>query len=380
MPFLSLSLVNYRNLSNATIDLLAKEIFFTGENGQGKSNLLEALYYSAYGSSFRTRNDGEIIKKGENEFSIRSLFREENGSSHTTAFFFERGQKKIEKDGKILHDRKELVNTIPCVLYNHDDLDFAVGSPERRRFFIDQSLSMYDIMYIDVMRRYRRVLKSRNLCLKEKKYQLLDTYDIQLAVNGLEIQKKRKNAIFQFNQIFGKIYEQVTGIEGVGIKYIPTWNKKSSEERPVTVETFSTYTDSFLPEIDEVQEIMKSKRNVEMSLGTTMTGPHRDRIVFVKDKELFVPTASTGQRRLIALVLRTAQAVFYNKATGKKPVLLMDDVMLELDPDKRKRLTSLLPEYDQLFCTFLPGEPYENYLKENTRVYQIKSGIWEESK
>ena len=88
MPFLSLSLVNYRNLSNATIDLLAKEIFFTGENGQGKSNLLEALYYSAYGSSFRTRNDGEIIKKGENEFSIRSLFREENGSSHTTAFFF----------------------------------------------------------------------------------------------------------------------------------------------------------------------------------------------------------------------------------------------------------------------------------------------------
>ncbi len=380
MPFLSLSLVNYRNLSNATIDLLAKEIFFTGENGQGKSNLLEALYYSAYGSSFRTRNDGEIIKKGESEFSIRSLFREENGSSHTTAFFFERGQKKIEKDGKILHDRKELVNTIPCVLYNHDDLDFAVGSPERRRFFIDQSLSMYDIMYIDVMRRYRRVLKNRNLCLKEKKYQLLDTYDIQLAVNGLEIQKKRKNAIFQFNQIFGKIYEQVTGIEGVGIKYIPTWNKKSNEERPVTVETFSTYTDSFLPEIDEVQEIMKSKRDIEMSLGTTMTGPHRDRIVFVKDKELFVPTASTGQRRLIALVLRTAQAVFYNKATGKKPVLLMDDVMLELDPDKRKRLTSLLPEYDQLFCTFLPGEPYENYRKENTRVYQIKSGIWEETK
>lgn len=380
MPFLTLSVANYRNLSNETIDLLAKEIFFTGENGQGKSNLLEALYYSAYGSSFRTRNDSEIARKGESDFSIRSLFREENGTSHTTAIFFEKGQKKIEKDGKILHDRKELVNTIPCVLYNHDDLDFAVGSPERRRFFIDQSLSMYDVMYIDVMRRYKKVLKNRNLCLKEQKYQLLETYDVQLAVNGLEIQKKRKNAIFQFNQIFGNLYEQVTGIDGVGIKYIPTWNKKSVDEKPVTIETFSTYTDSSLPEIDEVQDFMRSKRDVEKALGTTVTGPHRDRIVFVRNKESFVPTASTGQRRLIALVLRTAQAVFYTRVTGKKPVLLMDDVLLELDPEKRKRLTTLLPEYDQLFCTFLPGEPYENYRKENTRIYKINSGGWEETK
>ncbi|MBR6078530.1 MAG: DNA replication/repair protein RecF [Treponema sp.] len=365
MPFLSLTSVNFRNLLNKPMDLLAKEVYFTGENGQGKSNLLEALYYSSYASSFRTHTDSELIKNGENSMSLRTIYREENGNVHTTFIVIENGHKKIEKDGKIIHDRKELINTMPCVLYSHDDLDFAEGSPERRRFFLDQSLSMYDVMYIDVLRRYRRILKNRNLCLKEKKYELFDTYDIQLIMNGLEIQKKRKDAVFQFNQIFEKMYENVSGIGGVNIRYLPSW--KNQDE-------------ASLPNIDEIMELVKSKRDVERSLGTTMTGPHRDRIVFIKNGAQFIPTASTGQRRLVALVLRTAQAVFYTQVTGKKPVLLMDDVLLELDPEKRKRLTAMLPDYDQLFCTFLPGEPYENYRHETTRVYKIENGSWTESK
>ena len=358
MPFLSLTSVNFRNLLNKPMDLLAKEVYFTGENGQGKSNLLEALYYSSYASSFRTHTDSELIKNGENSMSLRTIYREENGNVHTTFIVIENGHKKIEKDGKIIHDRKELINTMPCVLYSHDDLDFAEGSPERRRFFLDQSLSMYDVMYIDVLRRYRRILKNRNLCLKEKKYELFDTYDIQLIMNGLEIQKKRKDAVFQFNQIFEKMYENVSGIGGVNIRYLPSW--KNQDE-------------ASLPNIDEIMELVKSKRDVERSLGTTMKGPHRDRIVFIKNGAQFIPTASTGQRRLVALVLRTAQAVFYTQVTGKKPVLLMDDVLLELDPEKRKRLTAMLPDYDQLFCTFLPGEPYENYRHETTRVYKIET-------
>ncbi len=350
---------------NSPIDLLAKEVFFTGENGQGKSNLLEALYCSSYGSSFRTRADGELIKNGEKSMSLRTIYREENGNVHTTFVVLDNGHKKIEKDGKMIHDRKELINTMPCVLYSHDDLDFAEGSPERRRFFLDQSLSMYDVMYIDVMRRYKRILKNRNLCLKERKFELFDTYDIQLIMNGLEIQKKRKDAVFQFNQIFEKMYESISGIDGVNIRYIPSWKNND---------------DATLPNIDEIMNLLKSKREIERSLGTTVTGPHRDRIVFVKNGTQFIPTASTGQRRLVALILRTAQAVFYTQVTGKKPILLMDDVLLELDPEKRKRLTALLPDYDQLFCTFLPGEPYENYMHDTTRVYKIEKGVWSEIK
>ena len=374
MPFLSLSPVHFRNLKDCTIDLLSREVYFTGKNGQGKSNLLEALYYSSYASSFRTRNYSELIKKGESSMSLRTIYREENGNTHSTFISLESGKKRIEKDGKTLHDRKELVNTMPCVLYNHDDLDFAVGSPERRRFFIDQSLSMYDVLYIDVMRRYKKILKSRNLCLKERKYNLFETYDIQLAMNGLEIQKKRKDAVFLFNQIFGKMYEQISGIEGVTIRYSPSWKKKSVSESE------AAFGENSLPPMDEVMDSIRSKFESEKIMGTTLSGPHRDKIVFVKDGQAFVPTASTGQRRLIALVLRTAQAVFYTQVTQKKPVLLMDDVLLELDPEKRQKLTAMLPSYDQLFCTFLPGEPYDKYMHETTKVYRINGGEWEEEK
>lgn len=344
------------------IDLSSREVFFCGENGQGKSNLLEALYFSSYGSSFRTHNDAEMIKNGEKGANIRSLFREENGITHSTSMTIEKRDKlykKIEKDGKIIHDRKELINIIPCVLYSHDDMDFVIGEPERRRFFIDQSLSMYDVVYIDVNRRYKRILKNRNMCLKERKYELLEAYDMQLAMNGMEIQEKRKKTIFKFNQIFGKLYEEITGIDGLSIRYSPSWKNEEN-----------------VPNIDFVLNQIKSKFEAEKVMETTMSGPHRDRISFVRNGEDFVSKASTGQRRLLALILRSAQAMYYNQLTGKKPVLLMDDVLLELDPDKRQLITEKLPDYEQLVCTFLPGEPYRRYIHSTTKVYEIDDGKW----
>ena len=357
MPFLSLSTYNFRNLENKTIDLLSKEVYFVGENGQGKSNLLEALYISSYASSFRTKVENELIKNGENEYSIRGFFREESEKTTSISITYKNGKKRIEKNGKQIKDRKELINAIPCVLFCHDDLEFSVGEPERRRFFIDQCLSMYDVVYIDVIRKYKQILKNRNIVLKEQKFDLLEMYDISLVKEGLEIQKRRKKAIFKFNTIFTSLYEQISGIEGVKIHYEPSW--KSEDE-------------------NEVLDYVLSKREGDKTMGTTLSGPHRDRIYFVKDGKNFISTASTGQRRLIALILRIAQATYYTEITGKKPILLMDDVLLELDPNKRQSLTALLPKYDQLFCTFLPGEPYERYKHSTTRIYQIENGDWVE--
>lgn len=234
---------------------------------------------------------------------------------------------------------------------------------------MDQSLSMYDVLYIDVLRRYKRILKNRNQCLKDRHFNLLETYNYQMAQNGLEIQKKRKDAVFKFNQIFGSLYEGVTGISGVNIRYIPSWKKSAADEE-------CPFGDRNLPSLEETVNHLASLRQQEEIMGTSLSGPQRDRIVFERNGGPFIPMASTGQRRLIALILRTAQAKFYTEITGKKPVLLMDDVLLELDPEKRRLVTSMLPDYDQLFCTFLPGEPYQNYMKESTRVYEIKNGSW----
>lgn len=362
MPVLSVSFFNYRNLADSTINLLSKEVYFVGENGQGKSNILESIYMSAYGNSFRTRIDSDIVKNGEKSFSIKTLYKNESNQTDSISIVFENGKKRIEKNLKKIQDRKQLINTMPCVLFNHEDLEFVTGEPERKRFFIDQCLSMYDILYIDLNRNYKKILKSRNNSLKEKKYDLLEIYDIQLAENGIEIEKKRRDAVFQFNQIFGKLYEEITGIDGLFIKYEPSWKKSDNE----------------IPSFDEVMDILRDKREIDKVIGTTMSGPHRDKIKFIRKGENFIPSASMGQRRLIAILLRIAQSIFYKKVTEKKPVLLMDDVLLELDPDKRQNVTSLLPEYDQLFCTFLNGEPYERYKKDSTKVFDIKGGFWNE--
>lgn len=362
MPVLQVKLTNFRNLANSKIDLSSKEIFFVGENGQGKSNLLETIYFSAYGSSFRTHRENEIVKNGERDFSIKTIYKDERGSLQDILVALENGKKRIDKNGKHLKDRKDLIETMPCVLFCHDDMEFVTGEPEKRRFFIDQCLSMYDLFYIDTIRRYKKVLKNRNQALKDRLYNMLDVYDQQLAENGLEIIKKRKAAIFQFNQIFPSLYEKISGIEGVKIKYSPSWIK----------------SDGMLPTVEEIVKVLFNNREKDKILGTTTSGPHRDGILFFKDGKLFVPQSSTGQRRLITLLLRISQAMYFKMLTGKNPILLMDDVMLELDPDKREKVTSMLPEYDQLFCTFLPGEPYERYKKENTKIYFIKGGNWNE--
>ncbi|OJF76572.1 MAG: DNA recombination protein RecF [Treponema sp. CETP13] len=359
MPFLSLSFTNYRNLEDKAIDLLANEVFFIGENGQGKSNLLEALYISAYGSSFRTRIENEIVKNNHTDYSIRALYKQSNEKTDSINVTWKSGKKQIRKNAKIIKDRKEIINTIPCVLFSHDDLDFAIGAPERRRFFIDQSLSMYDILYVDITRKYNKILKSRNSILKNENadLQMLSVYDSELIQTGIQIVKKRNAAILQFNTIYPHLYEEITGIKNVSIKYDSSWKNKSESE---------------------INDLLISKREVDKVMHTTMSGPHRDRIKFIKDKKPFISTASTGQQRLAALLLRICQAIHYSEITNKKPVLLMDDVLLELDPDKRQKITALLPEYDQLFCTFLPGEPYERYKHSETRIYTIEEGMWNE--
>ena len=366
MPFLYQTFYNFRNLKNDTIDLSNKEIYFVGQNGQGKSNILESLYYAAYGISFRTHQDNQIVKKGEKDFSINSFYKSNDDTTQKISVIFENGKKRIEKNGRKIQDRKELINTIPCILFCHDDMRFATGEPECRRFFIDQSLTLYDSLYIDDMRNYKKVLKSRNLVLKNKQYEMLDVYDGQLAQYGLIIQSKRKKAIFQFNQIFEKIFADITGISGVNIVYDPSWKVPDAP------------AENFFPASQDIVSLLLSRRESDKLIETTFSGPHRDKIFFVQNGQNFIQIASTGQCRLISLVLRVAQAIYYTRATGLKPVLLMDDVLLELDPDKRAKLTAMLPEYEQLFCTFLPGEPYQRYMHDTTKIYTIEGGTWHE--
>jgi DNA replication and repair protein RecF len=281
---------------------------------------------------------------------------------------FKDRKKIITLDGKCVEDRKELLSVAPAIVFCHEDMEFVAGSPERRRWFFDQTRSLWDPLYLEDLRKYRHILKSRNAILHgfgsrssgEKRFRLtdettatLDALDPQLARYGLELTIKRRETAGEFSAVFEPLYREITGLDGVGVKYLPSWKEESFEA---------------------VLSLLLEKRETDVSTGVSLSGPHRDRYIFTRAGEEFSAKASTGQRRLLALLLRVAQARVFTDKTGKKPVLLLDDVLLELDGEKRRKFLFAMPEYEQAFYTFLPGEPFEKYRKSDTVVYYMESG------
>jgi DNA replication and repair protein RecF len=356
VSFTSLRTAAFRNLADTEINIRGKDIFLIGENGQGKTNFLEALYFCSYASSFRGCRDKDLAKEGERDCSAAVSL--DASLYENVRVILKDGKKIITLDGKKIEDRKELLSVIPVIIFCHEDMEFAAGTPDRRRWFFDQTRSLWDPLYLEDLRKYRHILKSRNTLLRNRQLDsetnaTLDALDPLMAQYGLELSVKRKKTAEDFSKVFESLYLEISGISGIGVNYIPSWKKESPSE-----------IISFLAE----------KRTAEASLGLSLSGPHRDRYIFTREGEEFSGKASTGQRRLLALLLRVAQAKIFTEKTGKKPVLLLDDVLLELDGEKRRKFISLMPEYEQAFYTFLPEEPYEIYRKENTIVYYMNHG------
>jgi len=358
MFFSSLRTTAFRNLADNETATNAKNIFLIGENGQGKTNFLEALYFCAYASSFRQLRDGELARNGEKEFSAKVKLAQ--SANDEILVKFEKGKKQVFINGKRAEDRGELLSIAPTIIFCHEDLEFVSGSPERRRWFFDQTLSYYDPVYLDDFRRYRRVLKSRNAILRDfaqKKLSdspelLLDALDLQFAGYGIKLMEKRETAVKDFSAIFGLLYSEVAGISGINVQYIPSWKNEK-----------------------DVLTRLKERRAADLAAGISFSGPHRDRYVFARNETEFTGQASTGQRRLLALLLRAAQSQRFSQMTGFNPILLLDDVLLEMDGEKRRRFLSVLPAYDQAFFTFLPDEPYQHYQNGDTLVYNVSGGM-----
>ena len=342
-----------------------KEVFLVGENGQGKTNFLEALYYCSYASSFRGSRDKDLIRNGENSCSASVIL--ENSLYSSLNVSFRDYKKSISLDGKRLEDRKELLSVAPAIVFCHEDMEFVAGAPERRRWFFDQTRSLWDPLYLEDLRKYRQVLKNRNILLKKKSSEnrhrldseassILDALDPLLAQYGLELKSRRRETAEEFSNVFESLYREISGIDGIGVRYLPSWKAE---------------------DLNGIIAILAEKRETDVTLGISLSGPHRDRYHFIREGDDFSGKASTGQRRLLALLLRVAQARIFSEKTGKRPVFLLDDVLLELDGEKRKKFISFLPEYEQAFFTFLPGEPFENYRKSDTLVYSMNSGCAE---
>lgn len=355
MSFSSLKFYNFRNLNDIEIKFSGKNIYLIGENGQGKTNFLEAVYLLCIGSSFRVKNESYLIKNGFSEMSVKGLYNNKDNSNNLQ-IKYQKGKKSIFVDNYRLTDRKQLLRDYPCIAFTHEDINYVNGPPAYRRQFINQTISLYDFAYIDSLRAYNRILKLRNRVLKERKTGLLDIYDSQLADAGIHIQQKREKLLSEFNSGFSELYKRISATDvDLILRYSPSWKISEKTEKA------------------DILNMLKEKRTADLMYGTSTSGPHRDRIGFYTGKSDFAVIASTGQIRLISLVLRASQASFAASVTGKKPVLLLDDVLLEMDLKKRQRFLDNLPEYNQAFFTFLPDE---NLVKGKNRdsFYYVTAG------
>lgn len=358
MHFKSIKFYNFRNINNGIVLFDKDDIILEGMNGQGKTNILESVYTLCYGNSFRTQVSREMIKHGERIMNLSAIIEDED-DIYEVSYSLELNKRKIILNGKEVKDRKELIYLFPCIVFTHDDIDFIKGEPEMRRKFFDQTLSMYDPIYLNYIRSYRNILAQRNAAIKNNQISLLDIYDVKLANLGFEIIKSRKTMVNEFNEIFPFLYKKISGTEkNITVNYRSSWEEK---ENP-----------------NKIIEYLKETHDRDIKLLTTTSGIHRDRFTVNDENGPLVITGSTGQIRLASLLFRIAEARIFKDKTGKDPILLLDDVLLELDDIKRAKFLNELTSYCQAFYTFLPRESYFNEKKESIIEYNVCEGCLNE--
>ncbi|MDR1933443.1 MAG: DNA replication and repair protein RecF [Spirochaetales bacterium] len=355
MGFRSLRFYNFRNIEDGLVSVDAPEVFLIGENGQGKTNLVEAVYLLSFGSSFRTRKDEHFYRHGQTEMALEGKFSCSAEEDETEILIRGTGkQKDIRLDGKMIKDRREIIGKFPCIVFCHEDIGYITGTPDRQRIFFNQTLGLKDPFFLDILKRYTKALKQRNTAIKDKNWGVAGLFDEELIKTGLDISLMRRELTEEFSLFFARLYREISGLEAaVKIRYVPSWQRE---------------------DFGGVEEFLRKKRDTDSFFCTTTTGPHRDRFRFYFDGRDFTAAASTGQIRLASLILKTAQAAFFLNRSGRKPILLLDDVLLEMDPVKRKRFIAQFPPYEQAFFTFLPDEQFPAYKKSDTLVYMVRSG------
>ncbi len=350
MAFSSVRFYHFRNLVDSTVSLDAREIFLVGENGQGKTNFLEAIYFVCYASSFRTRRDETLVRTNAEDLAVEARF-SRAGDEHVIVVKQVGRKKEIELDGKAVRDRKEIIANVPCIVFCHDDIAFVAGAPEMQRWFMNQTLSLIEPGFVDQIRRYNRVLRARNAALKAGQYELLDVLDTQLVQAGAGVTERRTAITAHFSTVLADLFAAVFDSKvPLSLTYRPSWRGNDPRAQ------------------------VADQRDRDIRMATTTSGPHRDRFIYALGETELTEIASTGQLRLVSLVLRVAQARFVAEATGAAPVLLLDDVLLELDPRRRGRFVEALPDYEQAFFTFLPDEQYARFMQKGTRIFRVQGG------
>ncbi len=334
-----LRLHNYRNYRKLELPVKQNINIFLGNNAQGKTNLIEAIYYAALGHSHRTNSDSDLIFWQQEKASIKIEF-SRMAVQNALQIYFQQGRRRILYNEHPIR-LKELVGTFNVVLFSPEDLLLIKGAPQSRRRFLDGEISQASPPYYEKLIQYNRVMAQRNMLLKKiregrSKKNLLESWDTQFCVLAAAIVTKRIEAVKKLNMLSNLMHRKLSNSkEKLSISYqINNFSEKSPSD---LVSWYKNTLNQTLPD--------------DIAHGNTSVGPHRDDIVFKINDVNLKTFGSQGQQRTGILALKLAELEFIKSETGEHPILLLDDVMSELDGDRREQLLLFIKERIQTFIT-----------------------------
>lgn len=332
----SLSLINFKNYDEAQLKFCPKFNCFVGNNGMGKTNLLDAIHYISFCKSFFNASDSQNIKYSQPFFAIQGWINK-NGETHEIYCGVKRNHKKQFKHNKKEYERlSEHIGLYPLVMISPSDIELIWDGSEVRRRFMDSIISQYDKAYLEKLIAYNHVLQQRNALLKQfhenRSFDSmsLEIWDDQLVLYGEAIIDTRKAFLHEFIPLFNKNYQFISGSkEEVALGY-----ESSLKERPY-------------------RTVLMASLDRDRAVHYTTTGPHRDDLDFKLMGNSLKKFASQGQQKSYLLALKLAQFEFIKEKKLTKPLLLLDDIYDKLDESRFRKLIELVSNdtFGQVFIT-----------------------------
>ncbi len=351
----SIQLNNYRNYDSEMVTFSPGVNIFYGDNAQGKTNILEAVYLSGTSRSHRGSKDKELIRFDKEEAHIR-LFFNKNNLSHRLDFHLKKKKSKgIAIDGVPIRKTSELLGMLHVVFFSPEDLSMIKNGPSMRRKFLDMEMSQLDKAYLQYLSAYNRLLTERNNLLKQihtfpQLADTLDGWDEQIIDTGSQIIEKRQAFIRHMDEMMRDIHSRLTGNrEQIRVSY----------EENVSADHF--------------REALYSRRDKDIRTGITSVGPHRDDLGFQINEVDIRKFGSQGQQRTAALALKLSEIRLIEEISGDKPVLLLDDVLSELDSHRQNYLLENISDIQTMIsCTGL--DDFVNTRMHLDKVFHVQEG------
>lgn len=350
-----LTILNYKNIGEVTLDFSPKVNCFIGHNGVGKTNVLDAIHYLSFCRSSISNTDSQVIRHGEEFFMLEGRYATDEGEPEIVYCGMKRGTKKhFKRNGKEYRRLSEHIGLIPIVMVAPADNMIIDGQSEERRRLMDMVMSQFDHAYIDHLSRYTKALQQRNSLLRqdeEPDASLLDVLEEQMGYEGECVFAAREAFVNELIPVFQRYYEAISGgREEVGISY-----ESHCRRGPLC-------------------EVIRRDRFKDRAVGYSLHGVHRDDLLFTLGSHQMKREGSQGQNKTFAVALKLAQFDFLKRTASRTtPLLLLDDIFDKLDSDRVERIVEIVSAsgFGQIFVTDTNRDHLDKILARSGGDYKI---------